>query len=339
MRVLVTGSDGFVGRHVIERLTAGAGYTVRGAVRLHTASPDPLIESASVGDIGPTTDWTAALNQIDVVVHAAARVHMMRDQTADPLATYRTVNTAGTMRLARQAASAGVRRFVFLSSIKVMSEQTDPGRPLRADDPVAPSEPYAVSKYEAEQGLRALAAETGLEVVIIRPVLVYGPGVQANFETMMRAVSRRMPLPLGAIHNKRSLVSVQNLANLIECCVRHTSAANQLFLVSDGEDLSTPDLLRRLACAMGVPSRLFGIPESLLMRAARLLGKANAAQRLLGSLQVDIEKTRTLLGWSPALSVDDGLMLAAQHFLRSERLGARLRDGRRSPRGVHQARE
>lgn len=314
MRILVTGANGFVGRHVVERLAANSDYIIRGATR-KAVGVSAGIESISVGDIAASTDWSRALSGVDVVAHTAARVHMMKDRAADPLDAFLAVNTAGTMRLARQAVAAGVRRLIFLSSIKVMGERTELGRPLRAHDPATSTDPYAISKLRAEEQLRELAGETGLEIVVIRPVLVYGPGVRANFRAMMRAVERGLPMPLASIHNKRSLISVQNLASLIEACARQEAAANEIFLASDGEDLSTPDLLRRLARSMGRPSRLFSVPEGLLLRAARVVGRENAAQRLLGSLQVDIEKNRRLLDWLPELSVDDGLAITARDFL------------------------
>jgi nucleoside-diphosphate-sugar epimerase len=317
VRVLVTGATGLVGREVIRRLSGDPDWRIRQAIRRPETSAIMPVETVTVGDLAADIDWSLALQDVDAVVHAAARVHMMRDRSTDPLSEFRRVNASGTVALAKQAAAAGVRRFVFLSSIKVMGEQTTPDRPFRADDSVAPSDPYGISKYEAEQGLRALARETGVEVVVIRPVLIYGPGVRANFESMMRAVLRGLPLPLGAIHNRRSLVAVQNLCSLIESCLRHPAAANQTFLVSDGEDLSTTELLRRLARAMRRPSRLVPIPETWLLRASRLVGWESSARRLLGSLQVDIDKTRRLLQWSPELSVDDGLAIAAEHFCRN----------------------
>lgn len=249
------------------------------------------------------------------MVHAAARVHVMDDRASDPLAEFRRINVQGTLNLARQAAAAGVRRFVFISSIKVNGEATKLGIPFSADDIPAPLDPYGVSKMEAEQGLREIAAQTGMEVVIIRPPLVYGPGVKANFRAMMHWLTRGVPLPLGAIHNRRSLVALDNLVDLIVSCLDHPAAANQTFLVSDGEDLSTTQLLRRMGRALGKPVRLIPVPPALIKVGATLMGKRAVAQRLCDSLQVDISKTRQLLGWSPLLSVDEGLKKAAQGYL------------------------
>lgn len=217
------------------------------------------------------------------------------------------MNVAGTLNLARQAASAGVERFVFLSSIKVNGEQTRPGQRFNPDDQPVPEDPYGMSKWEAELGLRKVAEESGMEVVIIRPPLVYGPGVKGNFASIQRLVARGLPLPLGAIHNKRSLVALDNLIDLIITCVDHPAAANQVFLVSDGEDLSTSELLRRVGSAMGRPARLLPVPSALIYLGATILGKKAIAQRLLGSLQVDISKARDLLDWDPPISVDEGL--------------------------------
>jgi UDP-glucose 4-epimerase len=259
----------------------------------------------------PSTDWTAALDGVSAVIHCAARVHVMADTAADPLEEFRHVNVQGTLNLARQAAAAGVRRFVFVSSIKVNGEATQPGAPFTADDAPAPLDAYGVSKMEAEQGLRELAAQTGMEVIIIRPPLVYGPGVKANFAAKMRWLQRGVPLPLGAIHNQRSLVALDNLVDLIVTCLTHPAAANQTFLVSDGEDVSTSELLRRMGQALDRPARLLPVPQSWLKLAAAMVGKSDVAQRLCGSLQVDISKTRQLLSWTPPLSLDQGLKRAA----------------------------
>lgn len=231
----------------------------------------------------------------------------MDDPSADPLTEFRRVNVEGTLNLARQAAAAGVQRFIFISSIKVNGEETAPGDAFTASDVPAPQDPYGLSKFEAEEGLRSLAQQTGMEVVIIRPPLVYGPSVKGNFASMIKLVQKGLPLPLGAIHNKRSLVGIDNLVDLIIRCIDHPAAANQTFLASDGVDLSTTELLRSVVKAMGKPSRLVPVPASLLQTGAGLLGKKAMAQRLLGSLQVDISKTREVLGWEPPYTVEEGL--------------------------------
>jgi len=239
----------------------------------------------------------------------------MNDKSPDPLAEFRRVNVDGTAALARQAAASGVRRFVFLSSIKVNGEFTEAGQPFTADDVPAPEDPYGVSKHEAEQLLRQIAAETGMEVVIIRPPLVYGLGVKANFESMMRWLARGVPLPLAAVtNNRRSLVALDNLVDLIVTCLHHPAAANQTFLVSDDEDLSTAQLLKRMGAAIGQPARLFYLPPTLLKLGASVLNRPGIYQRLCGSLQLDIAKTRQLLGWTPPVSVDEGLRRAAEGF-------------------------
>ena len=310
MKVLVTGASGWVGRCLCLRLIDGD-FQVCAAVRSVVQASREL-EVALVESIDGSTDWRVALTGVQVVVHLAARVHVMNDRSTDPLAEFRKVNVQGTLNLARQAAAAGVRRFVFISSIKVNGESTQPGRSFTADDVPAPLDAYGISKMEAEQGLRQIADQTGMEVVIIRPPLVYGPGGKANFAAMMRWLQRGVPLPLGAIHNQRSLVALDNLVDLIVLCLMHPPAANQTFLVSDGEDVSTSELLRRMGQAMGRQARLIPVPANLLKLAAALLGKPDVAQRLCGSLQVDITKTRQLLGWTPPLSLDEGLEKAAK---------------------------
>ncbi|MDO9178528.1 MAG: SDR family oxidoreductase [Agitococcus sp.] len=305
--ILVTGANGFMGTRFCEVLHERH-FPFKMAVR------GTYSQAISIGDIDSHTNWQVALNQVTTVVHIAARVHVMNDKSTDPLAEFRKVNVDGTLNLARQAASAGVRRFVFISSIKVNGEKTTINHPFCADDTPDPQDAYGISKLEAEQGLRLLSEKTGMEVVIIRPPLVYGSGVKANFLSMMRWLSKGIPLPLGGIKNKRSLVSLDNLVDLTLVCCHHPAAANQIFLVSDGEDLSTSDLLRRMGKALSSPARLVPVPAIFLQFAAMLLGKGDLAQRLCESLQVDITKTKELLNWSPPVSVDEGLYITAQSF-------------------------
>lgn len=317
--ILVTGASGFVGRALCHTLSAQSAFATRGTVRVADTPLPPGVQAVTVSDLHATTDWAVALVDADVVVHAAARVHVMKEDAADSLAEFRRVNVDGTLNLARQAAAAGVRRFIFISSIKVNGEASQPGSPLRADDAPAPQDAYGLSKYEAEQALRQLAASTAMEVVVIRPVLVYGPGVKANFQSMMRWVQRGVPLPFGAVDNRRSLVSLANLVDLVVTCLDHPAAANQTFLASDGDDVSLTRLLYALGRALGRPARLLPVPSSVLRGAALLLGRHDLAQRLLGSLQVDIEKNRQLLGWWPPHTLEEGLNMTAQSFRQAHR--------------------
>jgi len=259
------------------------------------------------------TDFSLAmaLNNSDVVVHAAARAHVMREESVDPLAEYRKVNRDATLALAQLAAQAGVKRFIFVSSIKVNGEMTRPGEMFTPDDYFVPSDPYGLSKYEAEQGLLAIARETGMEVVIIRPPLVYGPNVKGNFASMVNWVKKGVPLPLGAVRNLRSMVALDNLVDFIALCAdrdRSPKAANELFLISDGVDVSTSDLLRKVAKACGVKSRLLPVSVGLMRLAAKALGKGAVADRLFGNLQVDSSKARDLLGWQPKVTMDEALV-------------------------------
>ena len=303
MKIILTGASGFIGRRLATALQSKPDVNLTSAVRRVIELPAAHI--VAVQGLDANTDWSTALIHQQVVIHAAARAHIMKDEEADPLSEYRRVNVGGTLNLARQAAAAGVQRFIFISSIGVNGNINT--QPFTVDDIPNPAELYAQSKWEAEQGLREIQRETGMELVIIRPPLVYGPDAPGNFGSLMKLVAHGVPLPLGAIHNRRSLVAVDNLVDLIITCIDHPAAANQVFLAGDGEDLSTTELLRGVARAMGKPSRLIPVPASLLMLAATLLGKEAVAQRLLGSLQVDISKARHLLGWEPPITVEEGL--------------------------------
>jgi nucleoside-diphosphate-sugar epimerase len=320
VKVLLVGASGFVGRRVMPRLLAD-GTAFRAAIHRNDNGFLSGVETAKGIRLEPDFDWNTALSGCDAVVHLAARVHMTEDRSIDPLAEYRCINVEGTLRLARQAHEAGVHRFVFLSSAKANGEITHFGHAFTESDVPAPTDPYGISKLEAEHGLQTLAAETGMEVVILRPPLVYGPGVQANFLSMMRWLFRGVPLPFDSIENRRSLLAVENLVDLIVTVLRHPAAANQTFMVSDGEDLSTPELLRRLALALERPTHLLPFPPALLAQLAKLVGQQDKVKRLRESLQVDISKVKKRLGWHPPVTTDEGLRQAAEWFLRDKRKG------------------
>ncbi|VEF12189.1 NAD-dependent epimerase/dehydratase [Pseudomonas fluorescens] len=310
-RVLVTGATGFVGEAVVFRLLLDKIYAPVAAVRGET-------RLSGLCDVVPfDLDERVALpslNNVQTVIHCAARVHVMSEAAADPLAMFRQMNVQGTARLARHAAASGVKRFIFVSSIKVNGEETSAGMPFTAADIPSPVDPYGISKCEAEDVVRQIALETAMDVVIIRPPLVYGPGVKANFLSMMCWLKKGLPLPLGALRNRRSLVAISNLVDLLVTCIDHPKAANQTFLVSDGEDLTTTQLLQRMADALTVRARLLPVPPFLLRLGAALLGRKAVAQRLCGTLQVDMEKTRTVLEWTPPVSVSEALLITANHF-------------------------
>ncbi len=316
MKVFVTGANGFVGAALVQQL-ASAGHHVLA----HTRQPIAGAASSSSnitpvhGSYEAMAQWTHSLQGCDAVVHAAARVHQVQDAALDPLAVYRRVNVQHTLDLARAAAACEVKRFVFVSSIKVNGEWSAPHQPFSADDASNALDPYGISKHEAEAGLRTLATHTGMQTTIVRPPLVYGPGVKANFLTMMRWLERGVPLPLGAIHNQRSLVALGNLVDLLRLCLDHPGAANQTFLVSDGHDVSTSELLTQLAEALHVKARLVPVPQAWLETGLGLLGRRAMAQRLCGNLAVDIAKTRSLLGWTAPLTLSQGLRATAAHYL------------------------
>ncbi len=317
MTVLLTGATGFVGQALLTTMLRENRETVVSLRCLSTAVPREVAQHV-LGDITAKTDWSSALEGVDVVIHTAARVHVMKDQAADSLESFRKINTLATLNLARQAADSGVKRFVFLSSVKVNGEVSPSGQPFRPEDSFIPTDPYALSKYEAEQGLLKLAQKIAMDVVIIRPPLVYGPGVRANFLAMMKWVNQGVPLPFGAIENQRSLVALDNLVSFIVHCIDHPKASNGIFLISDGEDVSTTELLRKVAMALGKKVRLVPVPVNWMRLAAKLVGKEDLANRLFGSLQIDSSKARELLGWKPVVSMDEQLKKTAEAFLESE---------------------
>lgn len=309
---LVTGANGFVGHSLCAALLVRK-WQVKTALRTPRQLPEGM-GSVVVGDINGMTDWTHTLVSVDVVIHLAARVHVMRDIASNPLEEFRKVNVAGTEHLARSAAASGVKRFIYVSSIKVNGEETSEGVKFSESDRASPQDPYGISKWEAEQALHRVAAETGMEVVIVRPPLVYGAGVKGNFAQMLKVLAKGIPLPLASVNNRRSLVYVGNLVDALILCATHPAAAGQTYLVSDGEDVSTPDLLRELGAAMHHPARLLACPPVLFKLAGSLTGRVNQVERLLGSLQVDSGKIRRELGWIPPYTLQQGLRAtASQH--------------------------
>ncbi|MEZ9365517.1 SDR family oxidoreductase [Vibrio sp. F13] len=313
MNILVTGSTGFVGSRVVE-LAKKRDWAVIPVVRKQI---EPLTNSLVIPSIDASTDWSGAFEGVDCVVHCAARVHQMNESERGALTAYRDINTLGTLNLAKQAAVAGVKRFVFVSSIKVNGEFSEPNLPFEPNLKNTPQDPYGLSKYEAEVELAKLSKETGLEVVIIRPPLVYGPGVKANFLSMMRLIDKGIPLPFGAIKNQRSLVYLDNLSDLILTCCEHPSAPGHTFLASDDHDVSTTQLMRTIALSMGKSPRLVPIPMSWIQLAASVLNKKHIAQRVCGSLQVEIETTKEIMGWKPPVSFEQGIKRTVEAYLKS----------------------
>ena len=315
MKLLVTGVSGFVGQPLCVALQK-RDLPFRSSSRSQTS----LVSGGNhvvVNMIGRDTDWSAALAGVDVVIHLAARVHVMHEKAIDPLAEFQEVNLHGTVNLARQAASAGVKRFVYVSTVKVNGEYTE-DKPFSESDAPKPEYPYAVSKWQAEQGLYAIGRETGMEIVIIRPPLVYGPGVKANFYSLLKLVSKALPLPLGSIHNRRSMIYVGNLADALITCATHPVAAGQVYLVSDGLDVSTPRLISMIATAMEKPNRVFAFPVLLMRLAAKCIGKSHVVDRLTQSLQVDSSKIRTELEWNPPYTMEQGIQVTVDWFIHAK---------------------
>lgn len=305
-RVLVTGASGFVGRALVAALHS-AGIAVTAALRAPRDAVDG-VRDVVVGEIDTDTNWREALAGADVVVHLAARVHQKRDTSSEPLRQFRAVNRDATASLAEQAATAGIARLVFVSSVKVHGDATLPGKPYTETDVPSPVDPYGVSKLEGEDAVRRVTSRASMDHVIIRPPLVYGPGVRANFLSMTRWLARGVPLPLGAIvDNRRSLVALDNLVSFIAGVLTHPLASNETYLVSDGDDVSTTELLRRTARALGVAPRLLHVSPRILLAGASAIGQRDVARRLCGSLQVDSNKARRSLGWTPAITLDEGL--------------------------------
>ncbi len=309
MKVLVTGASGFVGTALTRRLLAEPGYSVLGATR-HAGLATDAVPVRSP-DLSGNADWRESLTGVDVVIHTAARVHVMNDTSTDPLAEYRRVNVEGTRALAMQAAQAKVRRLVFVSSIKVNGESTTFDVPFRPHDTPQPEDPYGLSKLEAEQALWRVAKETGLQVVVVRPPLVYGPGVKGNFQLLMRAVQRGLPMPLRSIQNRRSMIALDNLADLLCACVQHPDAAGRTFLAADAEDVSTPELVRQIGDATGRPAWLLPFPPAALVMLAALAGRKSTAQRLCENLRVDASESTKILQWQPRTSMKQVLMQMA----------------------------
>ena len=311
MLIAVTGANGFVGSHLCSQLTREGHHTC--------LIQRPAAQGAfQIPGIDSSTDWSDALSGVDVVIHCASRVHVLHEQVADPLAAYRAVNVAGTQRLAIQAAELGVKRLIFLSSIKVNGEGTRAGQSFNGLTPAAPLDPYGISKFEAEQALHQVSVQTGLEVVIVRPPLVYGPGVRANFLRLLRLVQRQVPLPLGAVHNQRSLIYVGNLVSFLAACALQPVAAGRTLLIADVEPLSTPELLQQLALALKTKPRLLPVPPSLLLLLGRLTGKQAEFSRLTGSLVIDPSDAFQTLNWQPPFSTAEGLQITADWFLASQ---------------------
>lgn len=317
MNILITGATGFIGRSLVNAIHKIPGWNIIAVVRKVDSDFPDNIRQFEIKDIYLQKDWSDVLKNTDVIIHTAARVHIMSDSSVNPAQEFSNINKSATLKLARQAADNRVKRFIYISTIKVNGEMTCVGSPFTEDDERMPADHYANSKFEAEQGLEGICRQTTMEYVIIRPPLVYGPGVKGNFLSMMKWLYNGVPLPLGRADNKRSLISLANLTSLILICVSHQRAANQTFLASDGKDLSVRELLICLADALGKPARILSIPVWTIKVCAGLFGKKDVAQRLLGTLQVSTNKANNLLGWTPYESVEEGLKRTADQFLKS----------------------
>jgi nucleoside-diphosphate-sugar epimerase len=316
-RILVTGATGFVGRFLCARLCS-EGWNVRGTTRVSENQSFLVdgVEPILIEPLGANTSWEQALAGIDVVIHLAARVHIMDDTSTDPMAEFHRVNTEGTERLALEAFRAGVKRLVFISSIKVNGEESS--TPYTENSPARPTDPYGISKWDAEEALRRIELETGLEVVVVRPPLVYGPGVKANFLNMIKYIQKGVPIPFASATNRRSLIYVGNLVDALATCSIHPIAAGKTYLVSDGEDVSTPELIRRVAMALRVPARLFPVPAMVIRALGAVTGKKTEVRRLIGSLTVDSSTIKRELGWTPPFSMEEGLRLTAEWYVKSK---------------------
>jgi nucleoside-diphosphate-sugar epimerase len=316
MKYLITGANGFLGSAIVDRLQLEDDAELHLAVRRFDHEVLERVSVHSGLDLQDLDSWDMALFDVDIVIHAAARVHVMADAAIDPLHEYYVLNTMATQELAKKSAAAGVKRFIYISTIKVNGDQTLGGRKFTPEDIPNPSDDYAKSKHEAEECLMRISKESKMEVVIVRPVLVYGPGVKGNFLSLINFIYKEIPIPLGLVKNFRSIVAIDNLVDFILRCSQHPAAVNQIFLISDGEDLSTPQLINRISFAMGIKSKLVKIPLWLLVTSLKLIRKERYSKRLLNSLQVDISKSRQLLGWKPPATIDESLAKTIKEYKR-----------------------
>jgi len=316
-KILITGATGFVGRALFENLKSKKKYFAHLTTRTNQEELFEGGKAFNIGEIDANTDWKDALDGVDCIIHCAARAHMTEKKQTDSLNAYRTINVDGTRNLAKQAVSIGIKRFIFLSSIKVNGEGTIASKSFKYNDISQPEDAYGISKWETEKALLEISKQTGLEVVIIRPPLVYGEGVKGNFLRLLDIVYKQIPLPFAKINNLRSFIALDNLIDLIICCIEHPKAGGKTFLVSDGEDLSTSDLIMKLSKLMDKSPRLFQVPQLIIQLIGRLVGKSSEVKRLLESLRVDNSYTREILGWSPVLSLDESLAKTVRWYLKN----------------------